>query len=138
MSTHFLISWFAFRTVAVSCLLLAVGCSSSDIATVSGQVLRHDGTPIAGAQLTARSAESGTWASGMTDSEGRYSLSRAANEPGVTPGSYDVIIVEDRGDVDGPRVRTIPKKYGDAATSGLTFAAEAGQTIVFDIKLDAD
>jgi hypothetical protein len=46
--------------------------------------------------------------------------------------------VEDRRDVDGPRVRTIPRKYGDAATSGLSFSAEAGQSIVFDVKLDAD
>ncbi|MBA4105261.1 MAG: hypothetical protein C0485_05850 [Pirellula sp.] len=138
MSTHFFILLLAIRTVAISCLLLTVGCSSSDIATVSGQVVRHDGAPVVGAQLTARSAESGKWASGMTDQNGQYSLSQAANERGVAPGSYDVIIVEDRGDVDGPRVRTIPRKYGDAATSGLTFSAQAGQAIVFDVKLAAD
>jgi hypothetical protein len=138
MSTRVFNPLFAIRIVAVWCISLAVGCSSPDVATVSGQVVRHDGTPVTGAQLTARSSESGKWASGITDPEGRYSLSRAANERGVTPGSYDVIIVEDRGDVDSPRVRTIPKKYGDAATSGLTFSAQAGQAIVFDVKLDAD
>jgi len=138
MSIHFSTASSAIRFIPIWCSLLAVGCSSSDVASVSGQVVRQDGAPVVGAQLTARSAESGKWASGMTDQDGQYSLSRAANERGVTPGLYDVIIVEDRRDVDGPRVRTIPRKYGDAATSGLSFSAEAGQSIVFDVKLDAD
>jgi hypothetical protein len=135
--------WFSTSSplaliVAVGGLSLVVGCGSANFADVSGQIVRHDGTPVVRAQVTARSAETGKWASGMTDQEGRYSLSRTADERGVIPGTYDVIIVEERGDVDAPRKPTIPRKYGDAATSGLNFSTKAGEPIVFDVKLDAD
>jgi hypothetical protein len=137
MSLRFPIPSSLALIVAIGGISLAVGCGSADFADVSGQIVRNDGTPVVGAQVTARSAESGKWASGMTNQEGRYSLSRSADERGVVPGTYDMIIVEDRGDVDAPKKQTIPKKYGDAATSGLSISAKAGDSIVFDVKLDA-
>jgi hypothetical protein len=136
MSTHFKL-YFLPWIAAVCCLSLVVGCSPSDLASVSGKVVNHDGAPVVGAQLTARSAESGTWGSAVTDQEGRYSLSSAAEERGLPPGAYEMIIIEDRGDVDVPATKTIPRKYSDAATSGLSFSIKAGDEIVYDVTLDA-
>ena len=136
MLTHFK-HYFLLGNGAVCCLVLIVGCSSSDLANVSGKVVSHDGAPVVGAQLTARSAESGKWGSAVTDQEGRYSLSSAAEERGLPPGAYEMIIIEDRGDVDAPAAKTIPRKYSDAATSGLSFSIKPGDEIVYDVTLDA-
>lgn len=135
MLTHFM-SYISLSAAAACCLALIVGCSSSDLASVSGKVVRHDGAPVAGVQLTARSAESGKWGSAVTDQDGRYFLSSASAERGLPPGAYELIIIEDRGDVDEPAAKTIPRKYGDAATSGLSFSIKPGDEIVYDVTID--
>lgn len=49
-----------------------------------------------------------------------------------------MIVIEDRGDVDAPAAKTIPPKYSDAATSGLSFSVQAGEALVYDVTLDAN
>jgi hypothetical protein len=119
-------------------LFVAVGCGGSQTSHVSGQVLRHDGTPLVGATVTARSNETGKWASGITDEEGRYRLQSPNNESGLPPGDYYVTIAEASHpgfDADQQPPRTIPQKY-EMPSSGLELAVKAGEPTVFDVRLD--
>jgi hypothetical protein len=114
-----------------------VGCGGSDRTAVSGQVLRHDGSPLTGARVTARSNATGAWASGTTDQEGRFELGVAEKDDGIAPGEYYVIISEERVDFDSPAPHTIPDRYGDPEESEIHFTAEAGEHVTLDIKLKA-
>ncbi len=86
--------------------------------------------------VTARSNETGKWASGTTDAEGRFELGVAQVEHGIPPGDYYVTIAEDRGEMD-QRPRTVPEKYERPTASGLQLTAKAGENTTLDIKLDA-
>ena len=117
-------------------LLVAIGgCGGSDHASVSGTVLRHDDSPVAGAYVIARSAETGAAARGMTDDAGHFELGTTEQGDGVPPGDYYVIIVEER-QLDDTRPPTIPSKYSSSTGSGLQLSVAAGEQKEFDVKLD--
>lgn len=118
-----------------SLLVVAAGCGGSDRAAVQGRITRHDGTPLAGATVTARSDETGKWAKGVTDADGKYELGVVNAGDGIPPGDYYVTVVEDRGD-QGQLPATIPAKYGKS-TSGLTLTLSAGDAKEFNVTLDA-
>lgn len=117
--------------------LLAAGCGD-DLARVTGQITRADGTPVVGALVVARAESIGKSATGQTDGEGRYALGGAEPGGGVVPGDYAVIIIEERQSLDGGGQRTFPARYGDYAKSGLTFSAAAGDSHEFNIQLEAE
>jgi hypothetical protein len=117
--------------------LLITGCGKSD-ASVTGQVLRNDGTPAAGVAVTARSDDTGKWASGITDANGQYVLRSPSGEP-LPPGDYYVTIAEETGagfDADQQAERTIPSKYELPSTSGLRVTIESDKPTVFNVNLD--
>lgn len=116
-------------------LLVLAGCGDAGLSKVSGTVLRHDGSPLAGARVVFRAAETGTSANGMTDSNGNYVLGSMTQGDGISPGEYQVYILEDRGGWDSPKPRTINPIYENAKTSGLTCVVEAGKPTTFDIEL---
>jgi hypothetical protein len=121
---------FALFTISL------VGCSSSDRSRVSGQIVRHDGSPVGGALVTARSNETGKWASGTTNVEGRFELRVADAAEGLEPGNYYVTVAEDLGE-SGQRPRTIPARYEKPSASGLQLTVKAGEDATLDIKLEA-
>jgi len=122
--------------IAAVAAMATAGCGPADRATVTGTVLRHDGQPLRRATVTARSPETGQWASGVTDETGRFALATPDSDAGIAPGKYYVIILEDRGDAD-QRPRSIPRKYESSADSGLKLTLEPGQEAELAIKLDA-
>lgn len=124
------------RRTSLLLSVFLVGCASSDRALVTGQALRYDGSPLIGATVTARSNETGAWASGITDAEGRFALSAQTPGEGLPAGDYYVVILEDRGDAN-QRPATIPAKYSTATASGLSLKVEQGQSREMNIKLDA-
>lgn len=125
----------AVRALGLITVLLVVGCQRSGKVTVTGRVVRADGTPLQGATVIARSDENGKWAKGTTDTDGRYELGAAKAGDGIPPGDYRVIIMEDLGD-SGRKPTTIPGKYTNPATSKLQLTVADGQSVVFDVTLD--
>jgi hypothetical protein len=80
--------------LAVACVAMA-GCSGgSDVGTVpvSGTVT-VDGNPIEGATVSfVPQGEEGRSASGLTDAEGKFSLTTVQSGDGAVPGQYKVAI----------------------------------------------
>jgi hypothetical protein len=143
------ISMIRTVTLAFCCLLL--GCSSdtlknikpAEMGTVSGQVLMKDGQPLPGGKVTFRSTKGDvvTVYDGIIDENGAYSVSVPVGEaqigvdnstlakppapkgrqgagfrqPGSKPPS------ENKG-----RYVSIPSKYANPISSGLTYTVEKG------------
>lgn len=84
----------------------------------------------------ARSNETGKSAYGQTNASGYFELGGEQQGDGIPPGEYNVTIVEDLGDEDNRRPRTISSKYRNPATSGLSLTVTAGEKAVLDAKLD--
>ena len=116
---------------------MCAGCGKSGRATITGTVQRHDGTPLAGANVIARSNETGNSANSSTDQTGYFELGTAEQGDGVPPGTYAVVIVEDRGDADHRAKPTIATKYRNPAKSGISLDLKAGESKELNLKLDA-
>src|SRR5581483_1306273 len=106
-----------------------------------------NGQPLAGAMVTFTNPEAKTAASGLTDAEGKFTLTTFQSGDGAVPGKQLVAVskVESSGQNQiteksaGPVFRpggappthrwVIPKKYGSPDTSGLTAdVAESGNS----------
>lgn len=112
------------------------GCGSSDRATVTGKLVRSDGSPLVGARVIATSAETGKSAYGTTNEDGEFTLGVVQEGDGVPPGDYKVIIIEDLGDPDNRSRPTIAAKYRNPETSGLALSVEVGQSAELNPTLD--
>jgi hypothetical protein len=116
-------------------VLVISGCGGSNTGTVRGTVLHADGSPLAGARVVARSAETGETAYGTTDADGSFELGGASGD-GVPPGDYDVIVLEDRGDPDSRQALTVAAKYRDPEKSGLAVSVQSGELQQLNFTLD--
>jgi len=129
--------------------LLAAGCGGgSKTASVSGQVT-FKGKPLAKANVSFTPVEgTGLAASGLTDSNGHYTLGTRSASDGAAPGKYRVAVIargperpakpgEGSGmpDEKVPGDPVIPVKYFAPDSSGLTFEVKGGSNR-FDIKLE--
>lgn len=114
---------------------LVIGCSDGSV-TVEGVLKSPDGSPLVGARVNAKEVDGPNWASGTTNSDGRFNLGRSKPGEGVPPGSYRITIAEDKGDWDNPSPRTISAKYSSAKASGIAFEAVAGERVTIDEQLD--
>jgi len=123
------------RPMLLGMAALLAGCQSSDKVSVSGRVVRHDGTPLKGATVIARSDETSKWAKGITDTDGHYELGAAVAGDGIPPGIYHVTIMENLG-FSGLNKPTVPAKYVSPNTSKLQLTVPKGKKFVFDITLD--
>jgi len=113
----------------------AVGCGAGDRGKASGTVQLHDGSPLVGGLVIARSEATGKAATGQTDSQGHYQLSTSDGSD-IPAGDYAVIIQERRQSMDGPVSRLVPPRYSNPATSGLSVSVPAGGDVTLDVKLD--
>lgn len=122
-----------------------LGCGNNDgRVKVTGEVT-FDGKPLEEGNITF-GGEKGAAGAGKI-ANGQFSLSESGAEPGVQPGSYEVLIgswVEERGSVraDGsfsPGITRIPLIYLDAKKSGLKADVKSGEKnhFKFDLKSDA-
>lgn len=117
---------------AVAIVAIAIaGCGKSDKGAVRGTLLRQDGTPLAGARVVAREQDSGVTAYGTTDANGYFQF-----RDDISPGNYNISILEDRGSPDSPRSMSIAAKYQDPSKSGVTATVEAGGTTELNLTLD--
>lgn len=121
-------------------LVHAVGCSSSNLASVKGTVTYND-KPVTSGTISFI-ADDKPAAYGELQPDGTYTLHTDKPDDGATPGSYKVIVVamqdqggllpEQRSPLPAP---TVPLKYTSLATTDLTADVEKGKENVIDFKL---
>lgn len=114
--------------LVVSALWLACGCSRTDrppLGTVTGTVML-DGAPLPNALVLFTPEGPGRTSRGITDAEGRYSLTFLRDIPGANLGRHSVRITTAR-DGHGRR-ESLPAKYH--AKSTLTADVAAGSNSI--------
>lgn len=124
-------------TVAIVASVLA-GCDPG-AARVSGTVTL-DGRPLETGSVQFHPAAAGPVAYGSIDGRGRFSLTVGAGASRLPPGRYTATVVAvatpvvaDGGGEVPPQPIT-PRRYGEIATSGLTFDVMPGaNTIILDL-----
>lgn len=126
---------FACLVIGSLTLIPSNGCGSSDRGNVAGTLQRNDGTPLVGARVVIRSVSTGESAHGITDSAGKFDLGASA-KGGLSPGEYEVLILEDRGSPDQRQPLTIAAKYRDPAASGLKVNVSAGEQTALNLTLE--
>jgi len=132
--------------LSLSVLLFAIGCSNK--LPLSGTVtFSDDGSPVTRGAIFFQSDK--VLAQGEIKEDGTYTVGTDKKTDGLPRGTYQVSItgtekltlvpiVRPDGMQGGERAVETPsvdKKYGDVATSGLSFTVD-GKTKKFDIKVD--
>jgi hypothetical protein len=127
------------KTFAAALALLAVlGCGKSGTVptiAVTGTVT-HNGQPVEGVSV-GFIPESGRPASGLTDAQGRFTLSTFASGDGAVAGSHKVVITEAASEPEPmpgtpeaenykPRESRVPAKYSSEATTPFSVQVEVG------------
>lgn len=117
------------KYVLLCLLVCVVGCQgSSGPRTVDASgVVTLDGAPVEKAQVVFIDNNAANPASGMTDSQGHFSLSLNGEKKGAIPGSYKVQVSKTQlksaggGGAEVTITYGLPKKYANIVTSGMTF-----------------
>ena len=140
-------SWF--KSGACLLLLAAIGCGSSNIASVSGKVTVN-GKPDKNAIVSFQpigskdNPEPGRGSAGVTDEQGRYSLTYDNEKPGAIVGAHRVRIFTKSG-ADTPEdlkaesipgvkfFEPIPAEWHEESTK--TFAVTAAGSTSADFEI---
>ncbi len=138
--------------VAVVLLTTFVGCSGSkfEFADVEGSVTL-DGQPVPEAKVvympmaSSDDGEAGPYSQGITDAEGRYTLSSVEPSPhdGAVVGQHKIVVSTKRAHLDPDRLdveiidspETIPHQYTYYKRTPLTHEVPSGGTENADIQL---
>jgi hypothetical protein len=153
-----------FSLCAVSLALLVAGCSSApgdrpELVPVSGTVV-YNGKPIEGAEVAFWAEGAPRPAKGLTDAEGKFSLSMFDFNDGAVPGANKVTVSKVAAAVGSatdptaalsdptrmasqmqqaakakPPKNEFPAKYNSQSTTPLTETVTAGQENAFVIQL---
>lgn len=134
--------------LALSALLVAVGCSTSPqidyesagLVDVSGTVTM-DGRPLADA-LVIFETEDKRFSYGRTDGNGHYQLQFDTVAKGVMPGPKTVRIsmsgAATEEEAATRRVETVPKKYNKESELRVEVKPGEDQTFDFDLKSEGE
>ncbi|MCA9259900.1 MAG: carboxypeptidase regulatory-like domain-containing protein [Planctomycetales bacterium] len=117
-------------------LSAAVGCGSKEGGVVGGTLKLQDGTPLVKARVTARDPSTGKWGSGVTDDQGAFVLGTETPGEPLPPGTYQLMVKEDRGDWDNPAPPKISDKYSTGSQSGVQFTIDGSGDQQLDLTLD--
>lgn len=136
-------------------VLFTQGCGKkSSVSPVQG-IVTLDGTPVPDASVTFMPAEGGRPAFGISDAQGKYTLTTFEQGDGALHGNHLVTImaVDESADAKAkemaeeigslaelasrPAKRTyrVPEIYSDKETSGLSFEVKAGEQNQADFPL---
>ncbi|MDA1039553.1 MAG: carboxypeptidase-like regulatory domain-containing protein [Planctomycetota bacterium] len=128
-------------------ILLPAGCGRPGAAPTApvGGTLSAAGTPIAGVNVTFTPAD-GRSATGITDAEGRFTLSTFATGDGAVPGRHRVTLSVSTADVPmpgtpeaasyKPQPAPFAKKYGglDSTDLEVDIPAAGDRAIMLDVE----
>ena len=122
--------------------LFVAGCTQSETVPVTGTVRLH-GKPADKAEVMFNPKQ-GRLATGVTDAEGRFTLSTATAGDGAMPGEYVITLAEYYPPEKPPALppgggllpSRFPSKYADPSQSPLTATVERGKEndFQFDVK----
>ena len=117
------------RAGIATLLLLVAGCQPP--LTGGGIVMFADNEPVQSGSIEFRDQTDRTTYAGKINRDGRFWLFDQDGAPGIPAGQYDVVVVqivltEDLALSDHTHGRTVPRKYADYFTSGLTATVEEG------------
>ncbi len=121
-----------------------VGCNDNGgRVPVTGEV-NFDGKPLEAGTITFGGAQGAAGVSPIVN--GKFTLNQSANQNGVLPGTYEVLVaswVEERGSVreDGsfsPGITRIPLTYLEPQKSGLKAEVKASGKNHFSFELTSD
>ncbi|WP_339945987.1 carboxypeptidase-like regulatory domain-containing protein [Novipirellula rosea] len=152
MTRIFDIHWNVSRFATIAMLSIAtmtVGCAPNDkpdLAVVTGTLTKNN-QPFVGATVEFYPEQPGAASYGITDEEGRFTLSYSTGDPGAAPGKHTVHViggsvkggsgasdnVPAEGTDDAPAMAASPLAGGPGAVANLT--AEVVEGEVNDIKL---
>ena len=119
----------AFSVVA----LVVAGCGQSETVSVSGTITLK-GKPADQAEVMFNPKGAGRMATGVTDANGKFTLSTAKPNDGAMPGEYVVTLGEYYPPGKAPAMppkggllpSRFPPKYGDPQQSPLNAKVERG------------
>lgn len=136
-----LAAWFAIGMTAIGMTLGCGGDRQRPAAEIQGQV-RLDGEPLSQGSVHFTSPRSGETAYANLDSSGRYSVRFDQVDVGEVyevSVSTPVIDEQDAHAVVAPQKMnvTIPSKYTNRTTSGLSLTIEDAGTHEFDIDMSS-
>jgi hypothetical protein len=124
--------------------LLVAGCGGGRPTAPASGTVRMNGKPLANAALTFQPIGGGMASTGVTDQNGRYTLTFLYSEDeGAVVATHRVIIrthkkanVEDTSsDISVPGERDpIPRRYNDASELTMEVPAEGTDSADFDLK----
>jgi hypothetical protein len=143
--------WPVLAALSLVCLVGCPGAGSGNSARVTGTVT-HNGTPVAGAEVTFWSTNVGAdgkpirAGSCFSDASGKYAISGTVKAP-LLPGEYKVVVIKYQGkpgaipaSLEGdPEMiahsqlggeNTLPKIYSTPNTTKLTASLDPGKNIV--------
>ncbi len=130
----------AGSVLALMMILVAGGCSQSNTVAVTGTVTLN-GKPADQAEVQFTPKE-GRMASGVTDNEGKFSLSTFSPGDGAVPGDHKVTIVQYYAPgqpppmTPGPLPSRFPAKYSDPAQTPFSAKVERGTKNEFRFDME--
>jgi hypothetical protein len=119
---------WASRLGAALLLTTLVGCGSSSIYPVRGQIQFKDGAPakeLAGGTIEFQAEGAPVSARGTIDEEGRFEMSTEKRGDGAHVGKNKVVILEaSAGSPEAPPKKIVDPRYHNPRTSDLEVTVE--------------
>lgn len=117
--------------LAFGFLLTTAGCNENQGINVTGKIVNNEGTPVTRSRVIFRNSDGNALkVNAVTDTEGRYDLSRTSQSNGLLPGNYEVLIspIQTMGDTPAS-FNLISPKYASFRTSGLEVTVNSEQAV---------
>lgn len=133
----------AMQIVGTIALLVATGCSSSEVPTipVKGTVTLQDGTAVQTGTVEFNAIEGDWTARGTIQPDGTFYLSTFSDGDGAVPGTHDAVVVQLIATEDLPLHQhdhgpTVDPKYAHYDRSGLQYTVKPDGENHITIQVD--
>jgi hypothetical protein len=129
-------AWTLVSALAGLALLACTGCSHQS-GLGNGIVRFTDGEPVTSGSIEFRSTADGERYASLIDPQGKFQLTSEDGSPGLPAGTYEAVVVqivltEDLAAELHTHGHTVPRRYADYYTSGLSVST---QNVPADSKL---
>ena len=127
--------------ICIHFLMALTGCAYS-IGPTKGIVRFQDGSCLTSGSIEFRNITDGTCFASRVNNRGVFHPTNINGKIGLPVGTYEVVIVqivlaEDLAKKDHSHGHTVPRRYADYNTSGLSVTVAADQTKPIEIVIHA-